>query len=406
MKIKYVARDAYGVKREGIIEAESLTDAEENLVLQGFQDIKLTITEKIGKGKKKGEGITLFKPKVKEKDLAIFTRQLGALINAGVGVTEALEILSEQLPNKTLAQAIAKVKDEVVQGSSLSSAMKKHTNVFGEFLTNIIEAAEESGSLDVMLMRATEYFEKIAAIKRKIISASWDPAAVVTIATLIVLGILTFVVPTFAELYSGFGAKLPFLTQIILNASNFIKGNILYIIGGIIGFVFLISYLNRTEGGKKFFHRLLLRLPLLGEIFRKGAIAKFARTLSTLISGGVPIMRALEISSKVSGNVIIEKSIMKSKDEVERGRQLYQALDPEVFPAIFIAMVRVGENTGRLDEMLSTIANFFEDEVDRAVDGLLSLIEPLLILFIGTIVGFIIIALYLPIFKIGELISG
>ncbi len=406
MKIKYVARDAYGVKREGIIEAESLTDAEENLVLQGFQDIKLTITEKIGKGKKKGEGITLFKPKVKEKDLAIFTRQLGALINAGVGVTEALEILSEQLPNKTLAQAIAKVKDEVVQGSSLSSAMKKHTNVFGEFLTNIIEAAEESGSLDVMLMRATEYFEKIAAIKRKIISASWYPAAVVTIATLIVLGILTFVVPTFAELYSGFGAKLPFLTQIILNASNFIKGNILYIIGGIIGFVFLISYLNRTEGGKKFFHRLLLRLPLLGEIFRKGAIAKFARTLSTLISGGVPIMRALEISSKVSGNVIIEKSIMKSKDEVERGRQLYQALDPEVFPAIFIAMVRVGENTGRLDEMLSTIANFFEDEVDRAVDGLLSLIEPLLILFIGTIVGFIIIALYLPIFKIGELISG
>ncbi len=406
MKIKYVARDAYGVKREGIIEAESLTDAEENLVLQGFQDIKLTITEKIGKGKKKGEGITLFKPKVKEKDLAIFTRQLGALINAGVGVTEALEILSEQLPNKTLAQAIAKVKDEVVQGSSLSSAMKKHTNVFGEFLTNIIEAAEESGSLDVMLMRATEYFEKIAAIKRKIISASWYPAAVVTIATLIVLGILTFVVPTFAELYSGFGAKLPFLTQIILNASNFIKGNILYIIGGIIGFVFLISYLNRTEGGKKFFHRLLLRLPLLGEIFRKGAIAKFARTLSTLISGGVPIMRALEISSKVSGNVIIEKSIMKSKDEVERGRQLYQALDPEVFPAIFIAMVRVGENTGRLDEMLSTIANFFEDEVDRAVDGLLSLIEPLLILFIGTIVGFIIIALYLPIFKIGELITG
>jgi len=406
VKIKYVARDAYGVKREGIIEAESLTDAEENLVLQGFQDIKLTITEKIGKGKKKGEGITLFKPKVKEKDLAIFTRQLGALINAGVGVTEALEILSEQLPNKTLAQAIAKVKDEVVQGSSLSSAMKKHTNVFGEFLTNIIEAAEESGSLDVMLMRATEYFEKIAAIKRKIISASWYPAAVVTIATLIVLGILTFVVPTFAELYSGFGAKLPFLTQIILNASNFIKGNILYIIGGIIGFVFLISYLNRTEGGKKFFHRLLLRLPLLGEIFRKGAIAKFARTLSTLISGGVPIMRALEISSKVSGNVIIEKSIMKSKDEVERGRQLYQALDPEVFPAIFIAMVRVGENTGRLDEMLSTIANFFEDEVDRAVDGLLSLIEPLLILFIGTIVGFIIIALYLPIFKIGELITG
>ncbi len=404
MKIKYQARDIYGVKKEGVIDAETLREAEERLLLQGFQDIILN--EESSKKKSKSQtSFSLFKQKVKEKDLAIFTRQLAALIGAGVGVTEALEILANQIPNKTLAEAIAKVKEDVVQGSSLSNAMRKHIDVFGDFLVNIVEAAEESGSLDIMLSRATEYFEKIAAIKRKIISASWYPAAVITIATLIVIGILTFVVPTFAKMYQDFGSKLPLLTQIIINASNFVKSNIIYIIVGFIGFFVAISYAYKTEAGKKFFHTLFLKLPLLGEIFRKGALAKFARTLSTLISGGVPIMRALEISAKVSGNVVIEKSVIKSKDEIEKGRQLYVALDPEIFPPMFIAMVRVGEDTGRLDEMLDTIANFFEDEVDRAVEGLLSLIEPLLILFIGTVVGFIIIALYLPIFKLGELVS-
>jgi len=228
---------------------------------------------------------------------------------------------------------------------------------------------------------------------------------VVVIATVIVLGILTFIVPTFAQLYKGMGSELPFLTQFLIDASNFVKANILYIFAGIFGLFILNGYIYKTRAGKEFWHRVFLNLPLLGEIFRKGAVAKFSRTLSTLVSGGVPIIRALEIASTVAGNVVIEKSINKTKDEVEKGKQIYQSLDPKLFPPIFIAMVRVGENTGRLDEMLDTIADFFEDEVDRAVEGLLSTIEPLLMVFIGGIVGVILVGLYLPIFKLGELMK-
>ncbi|WP_457639654.1 type II secretion system F family protein, partial [Persephonella sp.] len=280
-----------------------------------------------------------------------------------------------------------------------------HPKVFPEFLVNLIESAEESGNLDVILQRATQYYEKIAAIKRKIISASWYPAMVIIIATLIVLGILTFVVPTFAEIYASMGSQLPFLTQLLIDTSNFIKGNILYIIGGLIGLSILNRYFYSTRAGKEFYHRLFLKLPMLGDIFLKGAIAKFARTLATLLAGGVPIMRSLEIASSVAGNVVIERAILEAKDKVEKGEEIYKSLDPKVFPPILIAMVRVGEDTGRLDEMLDTIANFFEDEVDRAVEALISTIEPLLIVFIGTIVGFILIALYLPIFKMGELLQ-
>ncbi|WP_456393467.1 type II secretion system F family protein [Persephonella sp.] len=398
-KFKYTARDKYGVVREDVIYAPDAGAAQMELEKRGFEEIKLQLVEA------KKFSIDLFKPKVKEKDLAIFTRQLGAMINAGVGIAEALEILAEQMPNKTLAETLKKVKEDVVAGMSLSKAMAKHKNVFPDFLVNLIEAAEESGNLDVILQRATVYYEKIAAIKRKIVSASWYPAMVVIIAVVIVFGILTFIVPTFAKLYANLGGELPFLTRILIDASNFLQSNMLYIIGGLIGLVLLNRFLYNTKAGKEFYHRIFLKLPLLGDIFLKGAIAKFSRTLATLISGGVPIMRSLEISASVAGNVVIEKAILEAKDKVEKGQEIYKSLDPKIFPPILIAMVRVGEDTGRLDEMLDTIANFFEDEVDRAVEGLISTIEPLLMVFIGSIVGVILIALYLPIFKMGELIK-
>ncbi|WP_456463781.1 type II secretion system F family protein [Persephonella sp.] len=400
-KFKYVARDKYGVVREDVIYAPDAGAAQMELEKRGFEEIKLQIAP----AKQLSLELNIFKPKVKEKDLAIFTRQLGAMINAGVGIAESLEILSEQIPNKTLAETLKKVKEDVVAGMSLSKAMAKHPKVFPEFLVNLIEAAEESGNLDVILQRATEYYEKIAAIKRKIVSASWYPAMVVVIATVIVLGILTFIVPTFANLYASMGGQLPFLTQLLIDASNLVKNNILYIIIGLIGLVILNRFFYSTKVGKEIYHRIFLHLPLLGNIFLKGAIAKFSRTLATLITGGVPIMRSLEISSSVAGNVVIEKAILEAKDKVEKGQEIYKSLDPKIFPPILIAMVRVGEDTGRLDEMLDTIANFFEDEVDRAVEGLISTIEPLLMVFIGSIVGVILIALYLPIFKMGELIK-
>jgi len=399
-KFKYEVRDKFGVKKKGTIFAETPQEAEELLKNRGFKDIKI----KLSKRKEKKE-ILLFNPKVKEKDLAIFTRQLGVMISAGIGIADALEILAKQFPNPTLTEALRKVQKDVMTGMALSKAMKKHPKVFPKFLVSLIVSAEESGNLDIVLQRATVYYEKITAIKKKIVSASWYPTAVLIIAILIVLGILAFIVPTFAKMYAGIGAQLPILTQILINLSNFVRGNFLYIIVFVIAFFTLISYIRKTEKGKKLTDALLLKLPLLGEIFRKGAIAKFARTLSILVSGGVPIIRALEIAGSVSGNAVIEENVQQAKNQVEQGKNLYASLDEEVFTPIFISMVKVGEETGRLDEMLDTISDFFEDEVDRAVDGLLSTIEPLLMVFIGGVVGFIIIALYLPIFKMGDLIN-
>ncbi|RMD47636.1 MAG: type II secretion system F family protein [Aquificota bacterium] len=406
-KFKYEARDNYGVLKKGIIKAYSIHEVEDLLKEQGLKEIKIHLieTEKSKKAKKKG-GISLFGGgKVKEKDLAVFTRQLGAMISAGIGISEALEIIAEQTPNKTLSDALFKVRDDVLSGTSLSKSMEKFPKVFPNFLVNLIASAEESGNLDIILQRATVYYEKIAAIKRKLISASWYPTAVLIIASLIVIGILTFIVPTFAQMYAGMGAHLPLLTQMLINASNALRENALYIIVFVFAFFGINSYFYKTPAGKKIYHRIMLKLPLLGQIFLKGAIAKFARTFATLTAGGVPIMRALEISSKVVGNVIIEDAILEAKNDVEQGKALWTSLDSDLFPSIFISMLKVGEETGRIDEMLDTIAEFFEDEVDRAIDGLLSTIEPLLMVFIGGIVGIIIIALYLPIFKMGELIG-
>ena len=401
-KFLYTARDKHGVLRRDTITAPDINSAEAELIRQGFQEIKLKI---VSASESKKHFFNLFRPRVSERDLALFTRQLGAMISAGISIAESLEILAEQIPNKALAEALEDVKNEVLAGVSLADAMRKHPNVFPPFLVNLIAAAEESGKMDVILQRATEYYEKIAAIKRKLISASWYPITVVIVATIIVLGILTFIVPTFAKLYESFGSELPFLTQMIINISNGLKENFLYVFLGFLGLAIANTYFYRTPAGKEFYHRLFLKLPILGEIFLKGALAKFARTLATLISGGVPITRALDISASVVGNVVIEQAIKKARDEVERGQPIYRSLDKEIFPPIFIAMVRVGENTGRLDEMLDTIANFFEDEVDRAVEGMLSIIEPLLMVFIGGIIGVVILALYLPIFKMGDLIT-
>ncbi len=404
-KYQYQGRDKYGVLKRGIIEADSPAEAEDKLKEQGLKDFEIKLLEAGKKEAKRKSGIRLFGGKVKEKDLAVFTRQLGAMISAGIGIADALEIIAEQTPNKALKEALFQVRDDVLSGKSLSKSMEKFPKVFPTFLVNLIAAAEESGNLDVVLQRATVYYEKIAAIKRKLISASWYPTAVLIIATLIVVGILTFIVPTFAKMYAGMGAQLPFLTQMLINISNSLRNNALYIIIFIFAFFGINSYIYKIPAGKKIYHRIMLKLPLLGQIFLKGSIAKFARTFATLIAGGVPIIRALEIAAKVAGNVVIEEAIMKARDEVEQGKPLWSSLDPKVFPPIFISMLKVGEETGRMDEMLDTIAEFFEDEVDRAVDGLLSTIEPLLMVFIGGIVGFIIVGLYLPIFKMGELIS-
>jgi type IV pilus assembly protein PilC len=401
----YEGRDKFGIKKTGTITAESIEEAENILKNQGFVDVKIKLKSIKEKEKSKGGGTFVFKKKVKEEDLAIFTRQLGAMIGAGIGIAQALEILSEQMSNPSLREALVKVRDDVLTGMSLSKAMQKHPKVFPYFLVNLVAAAEESGKLDEILKRATLYYEKLASIKRKIISASWYPTAVVIIATLIVLGLLTFVVPTFGEIYASFGGELPAPTQILINISNIIKSNILFVVAFFIILAVINKQIYKTDKGKRFYHKLFLKIPLIGKILHKGALAKFARTFATLINGGVSILRSIEIASSVVGNVLIEESLQKTKDEIEKGKPIAVSLSKEYFPPMFIAMASVGENTGRLDEMLDTIANFYEDEVDREVDALISTLEPLLMVFIGGIVGFILIALYLPIFRMGDLIK-
>ena len=407
MEINFTARDKYGIKKSGVIEANSVEEAEEILKNQGYVDIQIKVKSVKNKDAKtfKSSEITLFKKKVKELDLAVFTRQLGAMIGAGIGIVPALEILSEQIPHPTLKEALLAVKDEVVTGVSLSKAMSKHPKVFPPFLINLIASAEESGKLDETLKRATIYYEKLAAIKGKIKSASWYPTAVLVIATIIVFGLLTFVVPTFAQIYNSFGGELPFLTQVLIDISNNLKANILFIIGFVVLFIIVNRQLYKTYAGKKFYHNLFLKIPLIGKILHKGALAKFARTFATLINAGVPIIRAIEISSSTVGNILIEESLQKTKKDIEQGKPFSQSLDKKYFPLMFVAMASVGENTGRLDEMLDTIASFYEDEVDREVDALISTLEPMLMVVIGGIVGFILIALYLPIFKVGDLIK-
>ncbi len=396
-KFKYVARDQTGKLIKDTITAPDALNARETLEKKGYKVLKLEAVA----GKKVGG---LFAQKVKEADLALFSRQLGAMISAGVGLAEALDILGEQMPNKTLAAALKEVKEDVTAGMPFHKALAKHPKVFPSFFVNLMAAAEESGNMDVMLQRATVYYEKIAMLKRKLVSASWYPSMVVVISTVIVTGILVFIVPSFAQLYASLGGELPFLTQMLINASNSLKTNLLIIIATVIVISVITKLIYNTKAGKYIFHTIFLKLPLLGNIFLKGAIAKFARTLATLVSGGVPIIRALEIAGSVAGNVVIERALLKAKDDVEQGKPLYQSLDAKLFPPIFIAMVKVGENTGKMDEMLDTIANFFEDEVDRAVEGLVQTIEPLLMVFIGGIIAVILVGLYLPIFKMGELI--
>ena len=401
---KAITEDGRVVERTG--EYPSL----ENLIESLRAENLTLISAKEIKDEKKGAELKLeislpFKG-VSDRDWSLLSRQLSVLVGAGVGIVESLELLADQITNKKLKEALLEVAKDIEEGSSFSAALKKRSNIFPELFINLVEVGEETGELDTVLRRASEYYEKLAFIKGKIKSASFYPTFVFVIATIIVWGILTFVVPKFAEIYSTLGGQLPLPTQILINISNKLRENLLNIIGSVFLTAGIFLYFYRTNRTfKEKVHTFLLRIPVLGQIFEKGSLARFSRTLATLFSAGVPIERALEIGARVAGMIPIEKAVLQAKDDVLQGRNLWLALQKaEKFPKMVIAMVKVGEETGRLDEMLNSIANFYEEEVDRLIEGLISLIEPMLIVFLGVVVGGILIALYLPIFKLGELI--
>jgi type IV pilus assembly protein PilC len=344
---------------------------------------------------------------VPAKNLAIFTRQFSVMIDAGLPLVQCLDILGKQEPHKNFAAVILKVREDVEAGAALADSMKKHPRTFDALYSNMIAAGEAGGILDTILKRLAVYIEKNVKLKGEVKSAMIYPIAVVVIATLVVGAILWKVIPTFAQLFEGLGAQLPLPTRIVITASDIVVAwGWLFLIGlGILGYMLRQYY--GTEAGRHTVDGVALKTPIVGDILRKVAVARFCRTLSTLLSSGVPILDGLEITAKTSGNAIIEKAILKTRTAIERGETIAAPLrETSVFPSMVVQMINVGETTGALDTMLSKIADFYEDEVDTAVAGLLTLLEPVMIAFLGVVVGGIVIAMYLPIFDLINKLTG
>jgi type IV pilus assembly protein PilC len=371
---------------------------------------QVTLTSVKEKGREVGIPKLGGRKKVKAKILSIFTRQFSVMIDAGLPLVQCLEILAQQQDNKYFQATLMQVRQDVEEGSTLSAAMGRHPKVFDQLYTNMVEAGETGGILDLILQRLSSFIEKIVKLKRDVISAMIYPAAVVLMAIGAVAVIMIVVIPQFQNIFMGLlgpGEQLPLPTRIVVGISNFLAGwGGLVILIGIIASVLSVRFYYKTPNGRRTIDRLLLKVPIIGEILRKVAVARFSRTLSTLLSSGVPILQSLEITARTAGNVIIEEAVLKVRAGVERGESFF--VDPlkatEVFPHMVAQMVGIGEQTGALDAMLGKIADFYEQEVDAAIANLLTLMEPLLIGFLGVTIGSIVIAMYLPLFTlIGKL---
>jgi type IV pilus assembly protein PilC len=345
--------------------------------------------------------------RVKAKNLAIFTRQFSVMIDAGLPLVQCLEILGTQEEDKNFAATILATRSDVESGASLADAMKKHPKTFDPLFTNMIAAGEAGGILDTILKRLATYIEKAVKLKGQVQSAMIYPIAVITIAALVVGVILWKVIPTFANLFAGLGADLPLPTRIVIALSNGLVRFMPFILVGIGAAVFAFRSYYASPNGRRTVDSIVLKLPILGSLMRKIAVARFCRTLSTLLASGVSILEALDITARTAGNAIVEEAIQTTRKSIERGETIAQPLkETQVFPSMVVQMIGVGEATGALDTMLSKIADFYEEEVDVAVAGLLTLLEPLMIAFLGGVVGGIVIAMYLPIFDLISKLTG
>ncbi len=337
---------------------------------------------------------------VAAKSLAIFTRQFSVMIDAGLPLVQCLEILGKQEPDKNFSAAILATREAVEGGASLADAMKKYPKTFDALFTNMIAAGEAGGILDTILKRLAVFIEKNVKLKGEVKSAMTYPIAILIIAALVVAAILWKVIPTFAAMFEGLGAELPLPTRVVIAASNGIVAYGWLIVLVLAGLGYAIRQYYGTEAGRRTIDAILLKTPVLGDILRKVAVARFCRTLSTLLSSGVPILDGLDITARTSGNAIIEDAIQVTRTSIERGETIAQPLkDTRVFPSMVVQMISVGETTGALDTMLAKIADFYEEEVDSAVAGLLTLLEPIMMAVLGAVVGGIVIAMYMPIFS-------
>jgi type IV pilus assembly protein PilC len=385
----YTARAFNGDLRTATIDASSRDDVIAQLRKQRLSVVKIDqdATKKIGRGA------------IKTRDVVIFTRQFSTMINSGLPLVQALTILAEQTDNKALAEVTKKVVFDVESGNTVADALSKHPRAFTNLYVNMVAAGEAGGILDTILLRLATFLEKNDALVRKVKGAMIYPAVIMSVAGIAVVTLLIFVIPVFAGMFASAGQALPLPTRIVIGASGFLK-HYWWIIGATI---IIGGYSGRkyyaTSNGKLVIDRLMLHAPVLGDVLRKSAVSRFTRTLGTLISSGVSILEGLEITAKTAGNRVIQDAIMQSRTSIAGGDTIAQPLQKsKVFPPMVISMIAVGEQTGGLDEMLSKIADFYDEEVDAAVSNLLSLLEPIMIVFLGVVVGGMVVAMYLPIF--------
>jgi type IV pilus assembly protein PilC len=387
-------RTRAGRVQEGILVAESKDAA--IAALRKQQIIVTAVTEK-------GKEFALPKlgGRIGHKEIALFTRQFSVMIDAGLPLVQCLEILGSQQNNATFQKVLFQVRQDVESGATLADSLRKHPKAFDELYCNMVAAGEAGGILDTILQRLAQYIEKIVKLRSAVRSAMVYPVAVIGIAVIVVWVILWKVIPTFATLFEGLGASLPLPTRITIALSNFIGAFWWAIFGAVGTSIFLLARYHKTHKGRRHIDGMLLRIPVLGGVLKKIAVARFCRTLGTLVASGVPILDGLEITARTSGNAIVEDAIMATRQSVEEGKTIAEPLkDTDVFPPMVVQMVAVGEQTGALETMLSKIADFYEDEVDEATANLLALLEPVMIVFLGAAIGGIVISMYLPMFDL------
>jgi type IV pilus assembly protein PilC len=388
-------KNQYGEKRKGEVEA-----ATPEAAATAVKRLRISEAKIKEKPKDLFENVSFLQKKVTQKDIVVFTRQLATMISAGLALVQCIEILAKQQDNPTFKKVLIQIQTDVESGTTFADSMRKHPKAFDTLYCNMIEAGETAGILDTILNRLATYIEKAQALKRKVKGAMTYPIIVVAISTVVLGVILIFVIPVFESMFADMDAALPAPTQLVVSMSDFVKNNIVIAIPIFGILIFLFSRIYKTEKGRAKIDQFALQLPLIGSLLRKVAVAKFCRTLGTLLQSGVPILESLQVVARTAGNMVIERAVLRSAESIAEGRPLAEPLDESgVFPNLVVQMIDVGESVGALDAMLAKISDFYDEEVDQAVENLTAAIEPLMIVGLGGVIGGIIIAMYLPIFS-------
>jgi type IV pilus assembly protein PilC len=419
-EFKYKAKDSRGKPRNGVVQAKTKAQAKEQLQRMRLKIVMLKasklddaddeggfLSKFIQKDSKGRTTIQIGQPKITDKDLIIFTKQFATMINSGVPLIQSMGILGAQQRVPAFGKILRNVSGAVENGAKLSEALEAYPKLFDTLYVAMVRAGEASGNLDTILLKLVTYIEKAAKIRSQVKSAMMYPLIVVGVAGIVISGLLVFVVPTFAKQYSDAGAELPYITQIVVDASDFLVNSWYLILGALVIAIFLFKFWVKTEKGREVFDAMILKAPGIGELLRKIAVGRFCSTMSTMLTSGVNILDALSICAASSGNKTIEKFVSFVRSKIEQGTKLSEPLaEGGLFPNMVVSMVAVGEQTGALDDMLYKVSEFYEEEVDMAVATVLSMIEPIMIVMIGSIVGFIVIAMYMPVFDMASMVGG